>query len=393
MDIWYKLGLIAFAGSISALGMFFVLNPFLIGVSLLFLKKKDNKHTGYLPSVSIVTVVRNGRHLIQAKIENALSLDYPLEKIEVLIYSDGSTDGIEEAVRPYLADNVRFYSTPFHEGKNAGLNRAVLECAGEIIVFSDADALFQKDALSHLVRPFSDPDIGGVCGRRLIAEKGLRLSEAQDVYIRFDTFIKKLEGRSGSISSNDGKICAVRKGLYRPIPEKVTDDLYVALSVIRQKYRFVFEPEALAFVRLPSRSPYHEVERRRRIVGGSMTGIWLLRELLNPFRYGPFSVNLFVNKVLRRLLPVFLIVLFFSSMALSFSLSIAAVLFLMQGVFYTAALLYHVAPGRLLSLKQVARICSVAYYFCLGNYGTLRGVIDFLRGNQVVRWTPAKGER
>ncbi|TAN41328.1 MAG: glycosyltransferase [Nitrospirae bacterium] len=385
-----QIALAAFAVSLAGIGTFF-LNPLLIAAGGFFSRGIKEQYSDTLPMVSIVTVVRNGRALIQAKIENALALDYPHDKLELIIYSDGSTDGIEETVRAFTCEQVRFCSSAGHEGKNAGMNNAVKHCAGEIIVFSDADALFEKDALRFLVRHFGDPDVGGVCGSRVIAEKGHSLSKPQWSYIKFDTLIKSLESKSGSISSNDGKIYAVRKNLYRPIPDKVTDDLFVALSIVSQKRRFVFEPEAVTFVRTPSRNMEHEVERRRRIVGGSLNGIWLMRELLNPFKFGIFAVRLFINKVLRRMLPLFLIMLFFSSLYLSCKILLAALLFLFQAAFYSGAFSYYLIFSRIKEIKIITKTTALAFYFCIGNYGALRGCMDFLMGNQVGKWTPTKG--
>lgn len=388
-DSGYQIVLAAFVLSLAGIGTFF-LNPLLIAVGGFFSRGKKDKYFDSLPIVSIVTVVRNGQELIRAKIENTLVVDYPSDKLELIIYSDGSTDGTEKAAGPFVGDRVKLFSSPDHEGKNAGMNNAVKHCTGDIIVFSDADALFEKDALRFLVRRFGDACVGGVCGSRVISEKGHNLSKPQGSYIKFDTLIKSLESKSGSISSNDGKIYAIRKELYQAIPDKVTDDLFVALSIVRQGRRFVFEPEAVTFVRTPSRSMEHEVERRRRIVGGSLNGIWIMRELLNPFKFGIFAVRLFINKVLRRLLPAFLITLFFSSLYLSCRISLAALLFLFQSVFYSGAVSYYLIFSRIKKIKLITKLTALAFYFCIGNYGMLRGCIDFLTGNQVGKWTPTK---
>lgn len=344
-------------------------------------------------TVSVIIVVRNGEDIIGRKMENTLSLRYPSDRYEIIIYSDGSTDGTERAATPYLSERVRFVASPFHKGKISGMNAAVRQASGDILVFSDADALLEPDAVLRLLQHFSDPEIGGVCGRRVIGERSHALGKAQGSFIAFDSAVKVIESRRGSISSNDGKLYAIRRELYREIPEGVTDDLYVCLSVVGQQYRFIFEPEARASIPVPSRSAAHEVVRRRRIVSTSLRGIWLMRRLLNPFSYGLFAFQLAVNKVLRRLLPVFLLILFPGSGWLARDHSFFAVLFGLQGFFYLSGLLYWFLLRHLPEIPLLTKVCSTAFYFCLGNYGTLRGVADFLLGRQPVRWTPLKRDK
>ncbi len=344
-----------------------------------------------LPSVALITVLRNAESLVDAKVGNALALDYPREKLDVVVHSDGSTDGTEGRARAWSDRGVRVFATPDHRGKAHGLNAAVRECRADVLVFSDADALLEPDALRTLVCPLADPRVGGVCGRRVLAHDDGPLREAQDAYLGFDAWIKRLESRRGRITSNDGKLYAVRRDLFRPIDAGSTDDLHAALSVIAQGREFVYEPGARARIRLPSRDPGHEVERRRRIVSRSLRGIWLHRGLLNPVRFGWFSFGLFVNKVLRRILPVAL---------LSLALATAWLALASLPHRYGLAIL---AAGALLAGADpwfrrwefggpLRKLSGRAYYATLGFYGTLLGVLDFLRGRTVERWNPKKGD-
>jgi cellulose synthase/poly-beta-1,6-N-acetylglucosamine synthase-like glycosyltransferase len=341
------------------------------------------------PFVSMLVAVRNGEAFIGEKIRNALDLEYPRDRFEIIVHSDGSTDGTVRVMRQFEDPRVVCLESAEHVGKAEALNRGILECRGDIIVFSDADALLDRGALRALVRHFDDPRLGGVCGQRVISKDGRALEDAQHRYITFDSAIKALESRFGRITSNDGKLYAVRRALVQPIPEAVTDDLFVCLSVIRQGFDFIFEPRARAFIRLPSRSASHEVERRRRIVSRSLRGIRLMRGLLNPRRYGAFAVGLMINKVLRRLLPVGLILIFVSTAVLSAFHPAAAALAALQAGFYAAALAYPVL-ARIVSAGAIRRAASVPFYFCVGNYGTLLGLADFLRGRRVARWDPRK---
>ncbi len=369
----------------------FALYPIALWSAACFRPKRAGSSDTGRRSVSMLVAVRNGQSYIGDKIRNALELDYPEREFEIIVYSDGSTDDTERIIRQLEGPRVLGRVSSEHVGKAGVLNRGVLECRGEILVFSDADALLDRDALRALVVHFDDPRVGGVCGQRVISSDGRALKTAQRRYIGFDSAIKSLESRFGRITSNDGKLYAIRRDLFQPIPEAVTDDLYVCLSVIRQGFDFLFEPAARAAIRLPSRSASHEVRRRRRIVSRSLRGIGMMRELLDPRRFGAYSFALFVNKVLRRLVPICLVLLFAGTAVLAAYYRAAMVLLIPQIVFYAAALAYP-AGARNAGKGAFRRLTSVPFYFCVGNYGTLLGLADFMAGRRVTRWDPQKSD-
>ena len=384
---------LVFTFSISGIFLIFLFTPLLTWIVNLIKGKKTFQYSTSHPSVSMITVVHNAEDLIVDKIKNFLSLNFPSNDYEIIIFSDGSTDETEKMVKPFIDKKVYFFSSPIHEGKINGMNKSVQSCSGETIVFSDVDAILESDAIINLVNYLSDPEIGGVCGKRIIYGNSKKLQKAQSDYISFDSAIKKLESQIGSMSSNDGKLFSIKKDLYQPIPPGVTDDLYTCLAVVKQNKRFLFEPEAKAFIKVPSRSPAHEIERRRRVVTGSLRGIYLMKEVLNPFKYGIFSLNLFINKIIRRFLPVFLFLLFSSSLFLSFYNLFIKTFFFFQIAFYSLAFSYWALFQHISSLKLARRGSSTAYYFCLGCYGTLLGLLDFLMGKQIVKWKPLKTDK
>lgn len=345
---------------------------------------------GDLPTVTMLVAVRNGQDLIAAKIRNALELDYPPDRLDVVVFSDGSTDGTEAIMRRHEGPRVTCLASPDHVGKAEALNRGALACRGAVLVLSDADALPEPGSLRALVRHFQDPRVGGVCGQRVIAGRTRALKGPQRLYVRLDSAVKAIESRLGRITSNDGKLYAIRRELFTPVPEAVTDDLFQSLNVVRQGFDFLFEPEARALIRLPSRTPRHEVERRRRIVSRSLRGIASMRALLDPRRYGVFSIGLLVNKVLRRLVPVCLILLLASSAVLSFVHPAAAVLLAAQLAFYAAALAYPIV--RTVTGGVVERAASVPFYTCVGFYGTLLGLAELASGRRISRWDPRKSD-
>lgn len=340
------------------------------------------------PSVSLLVAVRNGEGLVGEKVRNSLALRHSAERQAVFV-SDGSTDRTVERLRAEAGPGVEVLEVVAHHGKAHALNAGAERCRGEILVFSDADALLPPDALEWLLAPFADQAVGGVCGQRVIQDGGGNgLSAAQGSYIAADSGLKRAESRLGSVTSNDGKLYAIRRSLFRPIAPGATDDLYSCLSVVEQGRRFVFEPRALAFIRTPSRDEGHELARRRRIVSRSLHGISAKRALLNPLRHGAFALQLLVNKVCRRLLPLFLLGLFASSLALSFLAPhwIARLALAGQLAFYGLAL----AQPLLARVPRLGKLAATARYFCVGNLGTLLGLADFLRGREAVKWEPRK---
>lgn len=373
--------------------LLFVLYPFSLWLCSLRIKKKEYAACPDVYSLSLVVVVRNCELFIQDKIRNCMDLDYPKEKLDILFYSDGSTDATDDIIESYSGTGFRLYRCLGHQGKVAALNESIKHCRGEIVVFSDADALLEPHALKTLVKHYVDPRIGGVCGKRVINNDQAKMRSAQKKYIKFDSLIKSLESRFGQITSNDGKLYSLRRHLYRTIPSGVTDDLFASLSLIAQGYGFVFEPNACVYIKAPARSTRHEIRRRQRIVNQSLRGLCLLRPLFNPFRHGWFSIQLLINKVLRRLLPVFLLTLLVSSAVLSLTTVWLRIFFIVQLIFYAFGfshfLMQHLRVDRVISSKQ-RTMMSTLYYFLIGNVGILYGLITFCSGLRVDKWDPVK---
>ena len=212
-------------------------------------RRERNKDSAYPAFGQSYYGRKKRRGQIADKLRNSLSINYPREKLEIIVFSDGSTDDTEDIVKQYEAGGVRLLASKEHRGKIEGMNMAVKMSRGEILFFSDVDTVLEKDSILNLVRYFGDPEVGGVAGRQTIYKDNLDLEKAQKDYKRFDTTIKSLESRIGSISSNDGTLYAIRKRLFHPIPPAVTDDLYVCLSIVKQKYRFIYEPEVKAYIK------------------------------------------------------------------------------------------------------------------------------------------------
>lgn len=377
-----------FVGSVAGVVLVFGLYPLAVLCAGWLRPERPPAAAASTPSVSLLVAVRNGEALVGEKVRNSLALRHASERQAVFV-SDGSTDRTVECLRAEARPGVEVLEIVEHHGKAHALNAGAERCRGEILVFSDADALLPPDALEWLLAPFADPSVGGVCGQRVIHDgDGNGLSAAQGSYIAADSGLKRAESRLGSVTSNDGKLYAIRRELFRPIAAGATDDLYACLTVVEQGRRFVFEPRARALIRTPSRDAGHELARRRRIVARSLHGIAAKRALLNPFRHGAFAFQLLINKVCRRLLPLFLIGLFVSSLALSFRPGHWVARLALAG--QLALLLLALAQPALVRVPGLGKAAATARYFWVGILGTLLGLADFARGREAVKWEPRK---
>ena len=374
-------------------------NPLCIYVASLLQAHRRNADVAVgqpLPSLSLIVVAYKPGPLLEAKLANALQLEYPAALMEIVYASDGEDAAAMTVCRTWAEQArtagmaVQCLETAVRGGKIAAINEAVARAHGDVLVFSDVDAMLEPDALQHLGRRFADPDLGGVGGRRVVAGAKTRTGVVQAMYWRLEAWLKTQESRLGAVTSNDGKLYAMRRSLFAPVPEAVTDDLYNCLTVLRRAFRFEYEPAAVAAAPTPSRDDAHEITRRRRIVCRGLHGLWCSRELLNPFAFGWLSVRLFINKLLRRMLPFALAGAFFSSLLLSFSSGIYLAVLLLQMCCYGVAVLHLLLHTAAKAPGWLVRLSSAAWYVCLGMYGTWLGTVDFVRGKRVAVWTPVK---
>jgi cellulose synthase/poly-beta-1,6-N-acetylglucosamine synthase-like glycosyltransferase len=344
------------------------------------------------PSVTMITAARNAAALLPSKLNNFRTLDYPPERLNLLIASDASTDATRKIIEAGGDSRIRLIEQTERRGKAAAMNLAVEQTHSELLLFSDTDALLAPDAVRKLARHFSDPLIGGVCGQRVAARSGAGLRDAQQTYISLDSALKRIESEHGRISSNDGKIHMIRRTLYASIPRDVSDDLYTLLSVVSQGFLYLFDPSATAEVSVPSRDAWHEIERRYRIVILSLTGIARVRGVLNPFRFGWFAIGLWINKIGRRLLPFFCLALVAGSIRLLSALSWIEPGLRGAAWIFVAAVLYGLVAV-LARSERLNKPFRLLLYVLAGFAGTIWAVVSFLFGRRISSWEPKKHTR
>jgi GT2 family glycosyltransferase len=350
------------------------------------LLRRDPYRAPIEPHVTIIVAARNEEASIGAKMENLGALDYPHDRLEVVVASDGSTDGTNAIVERYADRGVRLLALP-RLGKAAMLNAAVDATRGEILVFTDANSQFATDALRELVAPLADPEVGGVAGDQRYAPAGGGTAEGERRYWDFDRMMKLAESRSGNAISATGAIYAIRRELFQTVPEAVTDDFVVSTGVIAQGLRLVFEPKAIAYEEVAS-SAEVEFRRKVRIITRGLRAVLHRRDLLDPRLHGFYAVQLFSHKVLRRLLAIPLAAVALGSIGSWRTSRVHRLLVTAQSAFYGAAIVGLL--GRHASLGRHPAFALPAF-FCLTNAAALQAALNVVRGRRIDRWEPARG--
>jgi cellulose synthase/poly-beta-1,6-N-acetylglucosamine synthase-like glycosyltransferase len=359
----------------------------LVGAVGLWLRRRVRK-LPITPGVTLIIAAYNEEKVIADRLENALAMDYPRDRLQIMVASDGSTDRTDDIVASYAPRGVLLLSLP-RKGKIRTLNAAVARATGKILVFTDANIMCRPDALRALVANFADPRVGGVAGHTTytLDPASESSSYGERLYWRYDTWLKKLESQTGSIVSAHGGLYAVRRVLFRPIPDgAVTDDFAISTAVVAQGYRLVFEPDALATeVAVPEAK--REFRRRVRLMTRGLRGVFLRRRLLNPRRYGFYSVVLASHKLARRLVPVWLAILAVASLAAWSEGPIYQIAVLGQALFYGMA-----SVGYLLRRSRAgrAKVLYIPFYYCMANVACSVAWVHALRGRRIEVWQPQR---
>jgi cellulose synthase/poly-beta-1,6-N-acetylglucosamine synthase-like glycosyltransferase len=333
-----------------------------------------------VPSVSVLIAAYNEEAVIEERLQNALAMDYPPEKLEVVVASDGCTDATPEIVRRYADRGVRLLDYRQRRGKAAALNAAFPELKGEIVLLSDANTRIEPHALPMLIRWFQDPAVGVVCGRLVLTDPATGRN-VDSLYWKYETFLKKCEGQLGGLLGANGGIYAIRRAVHAPIPPAtIVDDFVIPLlAKLRSGCTIVYDREAVAHEETPPRlgSEFH---RRSRIGAGGFQSIVLLWRLLDP-RHGWTAFTFFSHKILRWLCPFFLLGMLVSNLCLLPD-PLYRLLALSQFGFYGLCLVAPYLPARPRFLRPV-RLTTM---FAMMNLALLVGFWHWARGIQTGAW-------
>jgi cellulose synthase/poly-beta-1,6-N-acetylglucosamine synthase-like glycosyltransferase len=367
-------------------GYTYVLFP---GLVLLRARLRPRPHLSapITPPVSVIVAARNEARSIGAKLDNLLNLDYPQDRLQVVVAADGCDDDTDSAARARGDERIRVVSLP-RVGKAGALNAAVGVATGEILVFSDANSLYARDALRALVAPFADSDVGAVAGdQRYLADHAeAAVATGERLYWDLDRAIKRAESRGGNAVSATGAIYAVRRELFSQVPPGVTDDFATSTAVIARGKRLVFAPEAIAFEPV-ARSSRDEFARKVRVMTRGLNAVVARHELLDPRRYGFYALQLLSHKVLRRLMALPLAALALSAAVEARRSRAFRALAAAQGILYglgTTGLFLRRSGG------WRSRVVALPAYFCLVNGASLAALWNVLRRREIDRWEPRR---
>ena len=336
----------------------------------------------YLPPVSFIISAYNEEAAIGAKLENTLALDYPADRLEVIVVSDGSTDRTEEIVRSFGA-RVKLVSLSGRNGKTMAQNRAVEQATGEILVFSDATTVYEPAALRVLMANYADPHGGGGGGARLHGHRaaGERREECRSIYVDYEHFLRRYESMFCSTLGLGGCACSLRRSLYTPLPADVISDFVEAVTVLERGYRVVLDEEAIVYEPSESYSIAEELQRRTRIIVRGLRGWYYMRGFFHPLRHPWFCFQMLSHRLLRWAAPLFLIAVFVTNAAL-LAHPVFRLLFVAQAALYLPAVLAFLLEKRNVRLPGL----FVPLYFFVVNLAPLLAIRALLQGEKKVTW-------
>ena len=371
---------LAFAGVVLILFYTYLGYPAILYVYGLIFRKKRILSPDFFPTVTLIIPAHNEEDCIEKKIKNALETDYPEGKLEIIVASDASSDKtIEKAGK--FSNKIKILDYKERSGKMGIINKAVKEAKGEILVLTDANAMFARYTIRELVKYFFDPKIGCVCGAKVIQNNITDINSTgmgETGYWRYEAFLKYAETMSGSCVSADGSVYAVRKSAYPFPPDNriIMDDLAVTLMLIKNGYTCIFEPAARAFEE-SAKQIHDEFRRKTRIFAGAFSLFVNRPSVL----FTPVFFKLFSHKILRWLTFIFQLILFILSLAL-YSDPVFRPIFGIQAIFYSCAII-----GMIFNHFNIRlMVFNVSYYFNMTTFAQVWGLFHYLKHGHRPAW-------
>lgn len=339
------------------------------------------KSGNFEPVVTFLITAYNEEKNIGEKLRDTLAQNYPKDKLEVVVASDGSTDRTDEIVRQFSSQGVRLIRVEGRVGKTGTQNQAVKMVKGEIIIFSDATTKFDRNAIRNIARNYADPTVGAVSGRyEYFNPTGASIGIGNILFWKYENLIKSCQTRIKTITGCCGCIYSVRRTLYEPLPPDIISDLVEPLKILEKGYRIAFEPNAIAHEETTEKAA-EEFYMRIRVISRGMRGMLYMKTLFNPLKYGFVSFQLISHKLLRWLIPLFLVVIFSSNLFL-LSSPFYKIIFILQIAFYGMAFVGWIGERWNIKLKFV----SVPLYFSTVNIASIISLYKTLRGYKAVTW-------
>jgi len=353
-------------------------------VSLAFPKRI--KRAEFEPQVTILITAYNEEKAIRQKLENTLKIDYPQDKLEILVASDGSTDKTDEIVKEFASKGVRLFRQEGRVGKTITQNNAVEKAKGDIILFSDATTDYKTDVLREILPNFADEQIGCVAGKLVYVDTSAsNVGKGAQKYWNYETFLKESESRACSLIGASGCLYAVRKSAYKPMYAEACSDFLICTVLYEQGLRSIYEPKAVC-TEDTNQKTNKEMRMRVRVISQTFTDLWRNRKMLNPLRSGFYAVELISHKVLRYAVPLFLLLIFGSNAVLMVHSTFFEIIFLLQTAFYLLAFISWTFER----MGAKIGVFAIPHYFVLANLASAVGFYKFLRGERYANWEPIR---
>lgn len=368
---------------LSAAALFYTYVGYPILVALVStIRPRTRRRGAFEPTVSIIITAYNEERDLGAKLENTIALDYPRDLLEIIVASDCSSDRTDEIAQEFASRGVQLYRQPQRLGKTTAQNAAVERARGEILLFSDATTMYRPDVLRAMMPNFLDPKVGCVAGRLIYVDPtGSSVGRGAVSYWSYETFLKKHESRACSLIGASGCLYAVRRSAYLPLYPEAHGDFIIATKMIQQGLCTVFEPEAVC-TEETNRRVDNELKMRVRVIAQTFTDLWRHRQMLNPFRSGFYAVQLLSHKVMRYLVPLFLLAILAASGILASGSFFFGILFAVQAACYAGA-----ALAAVLDRAEIrSHLLAFPQYFVLVNLASVVALYKLLRGERYARW-------
>lgn len=359
----------------------------LLKIKRLFVKPKNLKKEAFEPEVTLFVAAYNEADYIREKVENTLAIDYPRDKLRIVFVTDGSDDGTPEILKEY--EGISVYHRGPRAGKIGAINRGMGYVISPIVIFSDANAMLNKEVVREMVRHYQDPKVGCVAGEKRILKKETDTASGagEGIYWRYESALKKMDAALNSAIGAAGELFSIRTSLFEPVEkDTLLDDFMISMRIAARGYKIVYEPGAYAS-ESASASIADEMKRKVRICAGGLQSIVRLKALLNPFKYGLLTFQYVSHRVLRwTLVPLFLLLIIpLNYFLMHYNQGIYTLLLYGQVAFYVAALIGWFMEKRSLRNKLV----FVPFYFSIMNIAAFRGFFRYVKGRQSVLWERA----
>ncbi len=348
--------------------------------------KKERKMSTEIPSVSFIITAYNEEKNIKKKIEATLNLNYPEDKLEIIVASDCSCDNTDDIVKSFENQGVKLIRVQTRMGKEGAQGLAVSKSKNDILVFSDVSTILEKDGILKIVKNFSDPGIGCVSSEDRFIESDGHIS-GEGAYVRYEMFLRQLESRVNTLVGLSGSFFAARSDVCSEWADDLQSDFNTLLNSIKKGLIGISDPESIGYYKNITNEKKEFARKVRTVLRGLLVFSRSFY-VLNPFRYGMFSWQIFSHKLCRWMVPFFLIINFISNLSLVLSSVFYFFTFIVQLLFYGTAVLHHYAASKDKFLK--VKILTIPYYFSIVNLSILIAWFKLLKGEKRTFWEPSK---